>query len=127
MPVPLWVALNGLPIHLHDVRALFSIVSLLGRLLQIDNPRTNFSRPTTTRFCIQLNVSKVFHIKIWIGNGDSGFYQSVTYENVSIFCTVPTVIYDAQANAKLQVGVFDNQSAVVSEGLNFKGPCPCYF
>ncbi|CAH9144855.1 unnamed protein product [Cuscuta epithymum] len=56
---PVWVALDGLPIHLHDARALFSITCLLERPLQIDNLTTNFTRPSIARCCIVLNVLKV--------------------------------------------------------------------
>ncbi|CAH9085074.1 unnamed protein product [Cuscuta epithymum] len=83
---PVWVKLDGLPIHLHDLRALSCIASLLGRPIRIDEPTATFSRPSTARICIEIDISKPLPSNIWINNGDSGFYQSVLYENLPMFC-----------------------------------------
>ncbi|CAH9061334.1 unnamed protein product [Cuscuta europaea] len=85
---PVWVAMEGIPVHLHDVRALYVIAGLLGRPLKIDAPTANFSRPSTARILIELDISRELSQKIWIDNGESGFFQAAVYENLPVFCTV---------------------------------------
>ncbi|CAH9112413.1 unnamed protein product [Cuscuta europaea] len=83
---PVWVVFEGLPVHLHDARALFHMAALLGRPIVIDSPTANFSRPSLARICIEIDVSKVLPSKIWIGNGNQCFFQSVQYEHLPVYC-----------------------------------------
>ncbi|CAH9075821.1 unnamed protein product [Cuscuta europaea] len=84
---PVWVVLEGLPIHLHNLKALYYIGILLDRPLSIDAHIANFSRPSLARLCIELNVSNPLPQKIWIENGNQGFFQHVKYENLPRYCS----------------------------------------
>ncbi|CAH9130256.1 unnamed protein product [Cuscuta epithymum] len=43
--VLVWIAFEGLPIHLHDKRALFAIAGLIGNPLHIDSATATLARP----------------------------------------------------------------------------------
>ncbi|CAH9079913.1 unnamed protein product [Cuscuta europaea] len=83
---PVWISLDGLPVHLHDLRALNSIDKLLGKTIRIDAPTTNFSRPSTARICVELDTSLELPPKVRIGYGATSFFQTIVYENLPLFC-----------------------------------------
>ncbi|CAH9124929.1 unnamed protein product [Cuscuta epithymum] len=84
--VPVWLALEGLPIHLQDRRALFDIVGLIGRPLKLDAATTSLARPSVARVFAEVDVSKTLPNKVWINCGSSGFAQSIVYENRPLYC-----------------------------------------
>ena len=79
--VPVWVALEHLPVYFFHKASLFSIASAIGSPLQVDTATTNLSRPSVAHFYIDLDVSKEVPGRIWIGAGTHGFWQRVAYEN----------------------------------------------
>ncbi|CAH9082895.1 unnamed protein product [Cuscuta europaea] len=83
--VPVWIAFEELRIHLHNKRALFEIVNLIGTPLKLDIVTGNLSRPIA-RICVELDLTKEMPNKIWINCGASGFSQSVCYENRPMYC-----------------------------------------
>ncbi|CAH9083554.1 unnamed protein product [Cuscuta europaea] len=83
---PVWISLDGLSVHLHDLRALKSIGKLLGNPKRIDTPTANFSIPSTTRICVEMDISLDLPPKVWIGDAATGFFQNIGYENIPLFC-----------------------------------------
>ncbi|VFQ96759.1 unnamed protein product [Cuscuta campestris] len=67
--VPVWVWLEGLPIHLFDKPTPFSIAKLLGSPLQTDAATVNLSRRNVARVCVEVNLSKELPKAIWIHLG----------------------------------------------------------
>ncbi|VFQ74277.1 unnamed protein product, partial [Cuscuta campestris] len=67
--VPVWVGLEGLPIHLFEKPTLFSIAKLFGSRLQTDAATVNLSRPNVARVCVEVNLSKELPKAIWIHLG----------------------------------------------------------
>lgn len=84
---PVWISFNHLPIHLFQKGPLMSLASLLGRPLRIDAATRTLSRPSVARVCVEVNLLRHLPNRIWIGHGDSGFWQSVTYDNLPHYCT----------------------------------------
>ncbi|VFQ69265.1 unnamed protein product [Cuscuta campestris] len=64
--VPVWVGLEGLPIHLFDKPTLFSIAKLFGSPLQTDAATVNLSRPNVARVCVEVKLTKELPKTIWI-------------------------------------------------------------
>lgn len=58
--IPTWIAIEGLTIHLFNKSSLFSIASLIGKPMKIDEPTANFSRPSVARVCVELDLLKGF-------------------------------------------------------------------
>ncbi|KAL0396352.1 UNVERIFIED_CONTAM: hypothetical protein Scaly_0083600 [Sesamum calycinum] len=83
---PVWVNLPGLPIHLFDKMALFSIARLLRSPLKIDETTAKRNRPGCARICVELDLTQKRIMEIWIGEDNRGFAQKVIYENLPKYC-----------------------------------------
>ncbi|XP_019175669.1 PREDICTED: uncharacterized protein LOC109170991 [Ipomoea nil] len=85
--VPVWIAFEGLPAHLQDKRAIYSIANLIGPPLKVVASTLTHNRPSLARVCVELNVSTPLTEQIWINNGSfGGFMQKVSYEFVPPYC-----------------------------------------
>lgn len=85
--VPVWIALEGLPAHLQDKRAIYSIAQSVGSPLKVDTSTLTLNRPSVARVCVELDVSKPFPENIWINHGSlGGFAQPVHYEYIPPYC-----------------------------------------
>ncbi|RAL42531.1 hypothetical protein DM860_011149 [Cuscuta australis] len=67
--MPIWIAFPGLPIHLHDKRALHLIASTIGTPLKVDSCTMNFSRPALARCCVEVDISNLPSARILINHG----------------------------------------------------------
>ncbi|XP_019157584.1 PREDICTED: uncharacterized protein LOC109154196 [Ipomoea nil] len=85
--VPVWIAFEGLPAHLRDKRALYSIANLIGKPLKVDASTLTHNRPSMARVCVELNVCNSLQYQIWIINSSyGGFAQKVCYEYIPPYC-----------------------------------------
>lgn len=84
--VPVWISMEHLPLYLFRKGPLFSIGNLIGRSLKIDQATANLTRPSTARVCVELDLDLPLPNRIWIGTGESGFWQPLTYENLPAYC-----------------------------------------
>ncbi|XP_019159873.1 PREDICTED: uncharacterized protein LOC109156471 [Ipomoea nil] len=85
--IPVWLALEGLPAHLHDKRAIYSIANLVGNPLKVDTSTLVPNRPSVARVCVELNVSLPLVEQVWINNGSyGGFTQRIVHEFVPPYC-----------------------------------------
>ncbi|VFQ98797.1 unnamed protein product [Cuscuta campestris] len=85
--VPVWISIPNLLIHLHHQSALFSIASMLGTPLKMDNATLNFSRPKLARVCVKVNVSKTLHQRIHVKHNYTDLFFQVIYEEPPLFCS----------------------------------------
>lgn len=86
--VPVWVSLPYLPVHfIHCKSALYSIAAAIGYPLRVDHATASVNRPSVARVLIEYDISKPLVPRIWIGEGDSGFWQSVVFEKIPAYCT----------------------------------------
>ncbi|RAL42415.1 hypothetical protein DM860_017595 [Cuscuta australis] len=84
--VPVWVGLEGLPIHLFHKPTLFSIAKRFGSPLQTDAATANLNRPNVARVCVEVNLSKELPKAIWIHLGSSSYLQPLLFENLPSYC-----------------------------------------
>ncbi|VFQ87014.1 unnamed protein product [Cuscuta campestris] len=85
--IPVWIGLEGLPIHLFDSSALYLIANLIGRPLRTDTATKNLSRPSVARLCVELDLSKEIPKAIWIHLVKLSFFQPIYYEDLPDFCS----------------------------------------
>ncbi|KAH9750076.1 hypothetical protein KPL70_005587 [Citrus sinensis] len=86
--VPVWVSLPRLPVHfIHCKAALHSIAAAIGTPLRVDHATATVNRPSVARILIEYDISQPLLPRIWIGEGDSGFWQDVVFEKVPAYCS----------------------------------------
>lgn len=86
--IPAWIALQGLRIHLFKKGSLFSIATLIGKPLKLDEPTVNLCRPSIARICGEIDLMKDLPSRVWIGPGDNkGFWPQIIYEDLPSYCT----------------------------------------
>lgn len=83
---PVWISFHNLPIYLFQKVPLLSLASLIGRLLKVDAATQNLSRPSVAHICVEVDLLKDLPKRLWIGQGDSGFWQPITYESPVVLC-----------------------------------------
>ncbi|XP_077219082.1 uncharacterized protein LOC143853231 isoform X2 [Tasmannia lanceolata] len=81
-----WIALPFLPVVFFQEDVLFSIASLVGRALAIDDPTRILSRTNVARVCVEVSLLMKLPHRVWIGIGGRGFWQDIHYENLPSYC-----------------------------------------
>ncbi|KAL0909928.1 hypothetical protein M5K25_020838 [Dendrobium thyrsiflorum] len=84
--VPIWISFPNLRPHMFSPRILHAMGSLFGRPLQVDHATSVGSRPSVARVLVELDVSKKYPDKIWLGPENFGYIQSVEMEIFPPFC-----------------------------------------
>ncbi|KAL0906811.1 hypothetical protein M5K25_025335 [Dendrobium thyrsiflorum] len=85
--VPIWISFPYLRPHLFSPRILSGLGSLFGRTLKSDTAMASGSHPSVARILVELDVTKNFFDKIWVGSPNSGYVQSVIFDDIPFFCT----------------------------------------
>ncbi|KAI0497981.1 hypothetical protein KFK09_021222 [Dendrobium nobile] len=65
--IPIWLYFPNLRPHLFSPKILHGLSSMFGRPLKIDHTISTCSRPSVARVLVELDVSKQFPNKVWIG------------------------------------------------------------
>ncbi|KAI0527141.1 hypothetical protein KFK09_002739 [Dendrobium nobile] len=86
--IPIWVAFPSLRPHLFAPRILHALASMFGRPLKVDNSTSVGSRPSLARVLVEIDITKDFPDKIWLGSENSGYVQRVCFEEVPAYCVV---------------------------------------
>ncbi|PKU74762.1 hypothetical protein MA16_Dca004953 [Dendrobium catenatum] len=84
--VPIWISFPNLRPHLFASRILHGLGRVFDNPLKTDNATSTGSRPSVARVLVELDVSKTFPDKIWIGPENSGYVQSVVLEDFPEYC-----------------------------------------
>lgn len=85
--VSVWVSLPYLHVQfIHCKSALCSIASAISIPLRVDHTTASVNRPSVARVLVESDVSKPLLPRIWIGEGESGFWQDVVFERVPAYC-----------------------------------------
>lgn len=97
--VSIWISLPYLPIHyMNNKQALHAIASTVGNPLRVDQATAAVTRPTVARILIEYDIATALIPRIWIGEGESGFWQDVIFENVPDYCTACKHLGHAEKN-----------------------------
>ncbi|PKU83460.1 hypothetical protein MA16_Dca021855 [Dendrobium catenatum] len=83
--VPIWVSFPHLRPHLFSPRILFGLGSLFGRPLKTDMATASGSRPSLARILVELDVTKKHAEKVWVGSVESGYAQTVIFDEIPFF------------------------------------------
>lgn len=84
--LPVWIALENLPIFLFHKEALFEIGKLLGKPIKVDGYTANRSKLSQANLCIELDVSKNLPTHLWVKVLDKGTAVKVNYSKVPSYC-----------------------------------------
>ncbi|PKU83169.1 hypothetical protein MA16_Dca007827 [Dendrobium catenatum] len=82
-----WISFPNLRLHFFNRQILFCMASIFGCSLQTDQAIAVMSRPSIAKVLVELDVSKKYPSKIWIGYEVKGYFQKVDFENFLIFCS----------------------------------------
>jgi len=84
---PVWIRISGLPIHLFDKRALFTIGGLIGEPIKIDEATCKLSRIEFARICIEIDVRQQPPAEICVMNAGELICVPVVYERLPKYCS----------------------------------------
>ncbi|KAL0363789.1 UNVERIFIED_CONTAM: histone H3.2 [Sesamum calycinum] len=84
--VPVWACLPELPAHLFHKNALFTIASMIGTPLQIDDFTFNQSKLSKARICVEIDVTHSLMEEFDILIHGTTITQKVEYEQVPHYC-----------------------------------------
>ncbi|KAL0298423.1 UNVERIFIED_CONTAM: hypothetical protein Sradi_6502100 [Sesamum radiatum] len=84
--VPVWACLPELPAHLFHKNALFTIASMIGTPLQIDDFTFNQSKLSKARICVEIDVTHSLLEEFDILIHGTTITQKVEYEQVPHYC-----------------------------------------
>ncbi|KAL0910736.1 hypothetical protein M5K25_018820 [Dendrobium thyrsiflorum] len=74
-------------LHSSQFGILPALGSIFGRPLKIDHATSTGSKPSVARVLVELDVSKYFPDKVWVGPDILGFIQSVVMEELPSYCS----------------------------------------
>ncbi|KAG8366750.1 hypothetical protein BUALT_Bualt16G0000100 [Buddleja alternifolia] len=84
--VPIWISLPDLPIAFYHRKSLHNIACLIGTPLKIDESTADYTRPSFTRVCVEINLLDPLVHEIWLGDDDGDITQKIYYENLPLYC-----------------------------------------
>ncbi|VFQ99227.1 unnamed protein product [Cuscuta campestris] len=88
-----WISLLGLPIHFFDKAALALVCKPLGKVLVIDQATMSKTRTHVVRVRVEMDLMLPLIHKVFIGTStlpgkeDEGFYQSIEYKRIPLYCS----------------------------------------
>ncbi|PIM98497.1 hypothetical protein CDL12_29024 [Handroanthus impetiginosus] len=84
---PVWVRFEGLPLHLYNAAALFTIGELIGQPLKVDEATRLRSRTGYARVCIEVDLLKPTPESVKIQQDDELTTVPVVFEKMPKYCT----------------------------------------
>ncbi|KAL0926804.1 hypothetical protein M5K25_003056 [Dendrobium thyrsiflorum] len=84
--VPICIFFPNLRPHFYSSRILHCIGLLFGNPLKVDNATAVGLRPSVARVLVEIDVTKKFADKIWLGPENLRYFQQVVLEDLPIFC-----------------------------------------
>lgn len=94
--VPVWVSLPELSWHCYYLEVVTSLLSPIGKVLFLDLVNYKKTRGSIAKFKMQVDLTKLRHQHIWIGDDDDddehseGRWQTILYEDVLEYWFVNT-------------------------------------
>ncbi|KAL2236233.1 UNVERIFIED_CONTAM: hypothetical protein Sindi_1355500 [Sesamum indicum] len=85
--VPVWVSFPELPAHLFRKEVLFTVASMIGTPLQIDDATLNQSKLSKARACIELDLLKPRLENFQIQICGATIVQRIEYEDIPHYCS----------------------------------------
>ena len=86
--VPVWVSFPELPAHLFRKEVLFTVASMIGTPLQIDDATLNQSKLSKARACIELDLLKPRLENFQIQICGATIVQRIEYEDIPHYCSL---------------------------------------
>ncbi|KAL0906649.1 hypothetical protein M5K25_025161 [Dendrobium thyrsiflorum] len=96
--IPIWVSFPHLRPHLFTPRILNGLGSLFGLPLKIDHATVCGSRPSIARVLVELDVTKHYLDRVWVGPENLDYIQEVIMEEFPSYCSQ----YKSLGHSKLE-------------------------
>ncbi|KAJ4715774.1 Zinc knuckle CX2CX4HX4C [Melia azedarach] len=64
----------------------FSVAAAIGKPLRVDHATASLNRPSVARVLVEYDISRPLLPRLWIGEGDDGFWQDIIFERVPPYC-----------------------------------------
>ncbi|CAI9112481.1 OLC1v1012937C1 [Oldenlandia corymbosa var. corymbosa] len=85
--LPIWVSLYDLPVEYLNPEVIFSMATAIGKLLKVDAPTLNITRPSVARFCVETDLTKEFPKLFRIGKKGRKHEKYFTNEHIPSYCS----------------------------------------
>ena len=83
---PVWISLHALPQCYFKPGFIKSVAKAYEPLLVVASSTSSKTTTVCARFCVELNLTKEYPTKIYVGMESKGDYQPVVMENRSDYC-----------------------------------------
>ncbi|KAL2526985.1 zinc ion binding [Abeliophyllum distichum] len=85
--IPVWISLPKIPLVFYDKAILFSIASVIGTPLKLDESTAKKSRTNLARICVEMDINGPRLDRIRIGNEEFAIWQKIYYEDLPLYCS----------------------------------------
>ncbi|MQM04515.1 hypothetical protein Taro_037316 [Colocasia esculenta] len=87
MLIPIWVGFPNLPVNLYNDDYLWCIAGNFGEVLRIHDSTLAWTQTAEALICVDVDIAKPLVDRIWVGQGDKGYWQSVNCHRVQPICS----------------------------------------
>ena len=84
---PVWISLPALSQCYFKPGFITSVAKAFGPLLMVASSTSSKSTTVCARFCVELNLTKEYPTKIYVGTESKGDFQPMVMENRPDFCS----------------------------------------
>ncbi|KAI0495640.1 hypothetical protein KFK09_021943 [Dendrobium nobile] len=84
--IPIWISFPNLRPHFFSPHILHGLRSLFGKPFKTDNAIVVGSRPSVASVLVELDITKRYPDRIWLGPDNFGYVQSVEMEDFPSLC-----------------------------------------
>ncbi|MQL89313.1 hypothetical protein Taro_021887 [Colocasia esculenta] len=118
--IPIWVGFPNLPVNLYNEDYLRCIAGNFGEILRIHDSTLAWTQTAEALVCVDVDIAKPLPDRIWIGNGDGGFWQRINFHRVPPICSICCRLGHSQNDCKKKgrdVVPIDNRQPMVHASI----------
>ncbi|MQL81184.1 hypothetical protein Taro_013643 [Colocasia esculenta] len=101
--IPIWVGLPGLPVNLYNQDYLRCIAGNFGEVLRIHDSTIAWTQTAEALVCVDVDIARPLPDRIWIGQGEKGYWQPVRFHRVPPICNLCRKLGHSQEVCKRNV------------------------
>ncbi|MQL68626.1 hypothetical protein Taro_000903 [Colocasia esculenta] len=101
--IPIWVGLPGLPVNLYNEDYLRCIADNFGEVLRIHDSTIAWTQTAEALVCVDVDIARPLPDRIWIGQGEKGYWQPVRFHRVPPICNLCRKLGHSQEVCKRNV------------------------
>ncbi|MQM09350.1 hypothetical protein Taro_042220 [Colocasia esculenta] len=86
--IPIWVGFPNLPVNLYNEDYLKCIAGNFWEILRIHDSTLAWTQTAEALVCVDVDIAKPLPDRIWIGQGEKGFWKPVRFHRVPPICNL---------------------------------------